>query len=41
MIKTNFHGGGVAVYIDRKGKLRLFDSSTVSQHADVAGRKSA
>lgn len=35
------YGGGVAVYIDRKGEVRLFDSSTVSQLSDIAGRKSA
>lgn len=35
------HGGGVAVYIDRKGDLRLFDFSTVTQLSDIAGRKSA
>ena len=35
------HGGDVAVYVHPNGDVKLFDSSTVSQLTDVAGRKSA
>lgn len=34
-------GGAVAVYINPGGDIKLFDSSSVSQLADIAGRQSA
>jgi hypothetical protein len=35
------HGGAAAVYISPDGDYKLFDSSSVSQLMDVAGRQSA
>ena len=32
-------GGAVAVYINPDGDIKLFDSSSVSQLADIAGRQ--
>lgn len=34
-------GGAVAAYINPDGDIKLFDSSSVSQLADIAGRQSA